>query len=149
MQKLFENWRKYLNEGGALGHYDTDVDGDQDTDVQDVLKVAQIAAGSDDPSKVLTMLKQQFQVDHLDPEELNNMASMVANKYPQIVSGGYINEEDLQELGFDIKVRPPEDLEKHIQQDKPEHYDPEVRTKASELAAQSDNQSPYEWSPDY
>ena len=74
MQKLFENWRKYLNEGGALGHYDTDVDGDQDTDVQDVLKVAQAAADPHAEEEIggIEAALGLFGVDHTNPrrEEL-------------------------------------------------------------------------------
>ena len=74
MNKLFENWRKYLNEGGALGHYDTDVDGDQDTDVQDVLKVAQAAADPHAEEEIggIEAALGLFGVDHTNPrrEEL-------------------------------------------------------------------------------
>ncbi len=38
MKLLFENWRKFIKEE------DTDIDSDGDTDVEDVLAVAQAAA---------------------------------------------------------------------------------------------------------
>jgi len=46
MNKLFENWRRYLHEGGAEGHRDPDSDADDAAELRDIAADIEQKAGS-------------------------------------------------------------------------------------------------------
>ena len=86
MKLLFENWRNYMNEGGARGHHDTDNDGIDDKKELAVIDRGEISTDSSrdegDVGAIELMLSWEYKIDSTKEPRSRELAEKIYDAYP-------------------------------------------------------------------